>query len=127
MADTSTKTTAELVSETLEDALLLVRKEMELVRTGLMEALASKLKAAGLVAGAAVLLLPGLLFILLGTALWLPFSPQVDFLVFGGVLLALAALGVMLGVRKMRGKVESSETLGRVKEDARWVRERLTR
>lgn len=127
MAEPSTKTTSELVSETLEDVLLLVRKEMELVRAGLLETVTAKLKAAGLIAGAVILLLPGLLFILLGAALWLPFSPQTDFLVFGFGLLALAGAAVAAGVKKMRGKSEGSEAIGHVKEDARWVRERLTR
>lgn len=128
MAQGSTKTTAELVSDTIEDSLALLRKELELARIAILEGMASRLKGAGIAALAVVLVLPGLLFVLLGAALWLPFSPQADLVVFGAGLVALAAGGIWWGVRRLkRGDASSAEALDHVKEDVRWVRERVKR
>jgi len=128
MAQQPGKSTATLVSETIEDTLTLVRKEIELARIGIIETVSSKLKAAGIVGLGVLLVLPGLLFLFLGVALWLPFSPQADLTIFGGALLALAGVGIWAGARKIKhGDSEASEALEQVKEDARWVRERVKR
>ena len=125
--DTSMKSTAELVSESLEDAQKLLRKEAELLRIGIVESVMDRLKGTGLVAAAAILVLPGLLFIAVGLTLWLPWSPQISFLFSSAVLFAAAGLAIWVGVRKIKGRGKGSEALDHVKEDARWAREQIRR
>ena len=126
--DVSQRSTAELVSSTLDDATTLLRKEAELLKVGIVESLMSRLKGAGLIAIAALALLPGLFLLIIGAILWLPWSPQADFVIGGTALIIVAGVGILLGVRKIKGKGggEGSDAIDRVKEDARWARERLT-
>lgn len=126
--DVSQRSTAELVAESLDDVTRLLRKEAELLRIGIVESLMSRLKGAGLVALAVVLALPGLLFLIVGAALWLPWSAQLDFLVAGAALLGVAGIAIAIGVRKVKkGDRSANEALEKVKEDARWARGQLKR
>ncbi|MFA5891611.1 MAG: phage holin family protein [Actinomycetota bacterium] len=128
MRNLSEKSTAELVAGSIDDALKLVRKELELLRIGLTETLSERLKGAGLIGGAALAVVPGLLFVLVALALWLPGSAAFGFFVLGLALLAIAGAAVFFGVKLVRsGGKESSAALDKVKEDARWARGRLTR
>lgn len=122
----SDRSTAELVAESLDDVTKLVRAEAELLRVGIVESIMGRLKAAGIVVLAGLAILPGLLFLIIGATLWLPWSPQADFVIAGAFLIVAAGVGVWLGVRKFkRGDREGSQALDRVKEDARWVRQRV--
>lgn len=123
--DVTTKSTAELVAESLEDAQKLLRKEADLLRIGIVESLMDRLKGAGLVAAAAILLLPGLLFIAVGLTLWLPWSAQISYLFSSAVLLGVAGIAIFVGIRKIKGGGKGSEAIDHVKEDARWAREQL--
>ncbi len=128
MADTSTKSTTELIRQGLDDILRLLHKELELLKHGLIEALTDRLKAAGLILGAGLLFLPGLTFLFVALALWLPWSAAVGFAVVGMVMFIVAAVVIVWAVRLFkRGGKDSNEALDRVKEDARWARERVTR
>lgn len=128
MADASTKSTPELIVEALDGFLALFRKELELLKIGLVEAVSDRLKGAGLIAGAALVLLPGLLFVLVAVAFWLPGSPAFGFFLLGLILLALAGVAIVFGMRLVKkGSPDSNVALDKVKEDTRWARERLTR
>ena len=127
MAETATKSTAELISEALDDFTALLRKELELARIGLLEAVTARLKGAALIAVAVLAVLPALLFLIVSLALWLPFSPQVGFAIVGGGLVLLMAPAVVFGIRLIKkGGKGSKEALDQVKEDAQWARRRLT-
>src|SRR5438876_2690033 len=127
MTETATKSTAELISEALDDFTALLRKELELARIGLLEAVTARLKGAALIAVAVIAVLPALLFLIVALALWLPFSPQVGFAIVGGGLVVLMTPAVMLGIRLIKtGGKGSREALDQVKEDAQWARRRLT-
>lgn len=126
--DLSDRSTAQLVSESLDDVTKLVRKEAELLRIGIEETVSARLKGAGLIAGAVVLLLPGLMFIIVGATLAMPFSPHVDFLIGGTFLLIAAGVGIKIGIDRVKGKGKArSEALDKVKEDAKWAREQVKR
>ena len=127
MNEAPTRTTTELILSAIDDVLTLIRKEFDLLRIGLVEALSSRAKGAGLIALAVIAILPGLLFLVIALALALPFSPQTGFAIVGFALMAFAGIGISIGIKKVRkGSPESNEALDRVKEDARWARERLT-
>lgn len=132
MEEPAGKTTGELVREVVDDVQLLVRKELELARVELTEGVRAQLKGGGLVALAIVASLPGLLFLVIALALWLPdvtpLTRAGGFLVVGAALLAFTVLGILAGVRVMRSRRPSvGPTVDRMKEDARWARDRLTR
>jgi putative superfamily III holin-X len=127
MVETSTKSTAELISEALDDFTALLRKELELARIGVVEAVTGRLKGAALIAGAVVAVLPALLFLIVALALWLPVSAAAGFLIVGGALVLLMAPAVIFGIRLVKkGGKGSREVLDHVKEDAAWARRRLT-
>lgn len=127
MKDLSSKSTIELVTGAIDDFSRLLRKELELLRIGLVESFSDRLKGAGLIAAAAIAVLPGLLFLLVALALWFPGSPAFGFAMMGLLLLAAAGAAIFFGLRLVRkGGKESNEALDKVKEDARWARERLT-
>jgi hypothetical protein len=128
MADPTTKGTGELISEALDDFLTLLRKEFELLRMGLVEAFTDRLKGAGLIAGAVLVVFPGLLFLFVALALWFPGSTAFGFAMLSVILLALAGVAIYFGQRLLRkGGKGSTEALDKVKEDARWARERVKR
>ncbi|HEX9775915.1 MAG TPA: phage holin family protein [Actinomycetota bacterium] len=120
------KSTSQLVAESIEDAAKLFRLEGELLKDAIVEGVVERMKGVAAVLIAVVLVVPGLLFLVMSGALALPFSPWLDFLVASIVLLGLAALGAWLGVRKIKaGGPGSRAAMDKVKEDARWVRDRV--
>jgi hypothetical protein len=128
MDDHSSRSTAELVADVADDLRMLVRKELELARIELTEAVGDKLKGAGLIAAAAAASLPGLFFLVVAGALWLPLSPQAGFAIVGGGLLFVAGIGVFVGIRLFKRKrTGGGAALESVKEDMRWARSRIKR
>lgn len=128
MRNLSEKSTAELVAASIDDALKLVRKELELLRIGLTETIGERIKGAGLIGAAVLAVVPGLLFLLVAVALWLPGSPAFGFFLLGILLMVIAGGAIAYGVKLVRkGGKESSAALDKVKEDAAWARGRLTR
>jgi uncharacterized membrane protein YqjE len=110
-----------------DDLRMLVRKEIELARIEIFEGVKAQLIGAGLIALAAVALLPAFLFFLFALTFWLPWSNQVSFAFTGGVLLALAGFVIMIGVRKMkRRKPKLDKSVASIKEDVKWAREQMT-
>jgi hypothetical protein len=124
--DYSSKATGGLVREVAEDARELVRKELELARRELVEAFGAKLRGAGLLAAAALVLLPGLVFLAVALALWVPLGPAAGFAVVGGGILAAGGLAVAAGIRLLHRRTRPP-ALESIKEDVRWARRRLTR
>jgi uncharacterized membrane protein YqjE len=127
MTDTRTRSTSELVMDITDDLRKLLRKEIELARIEFLDGLKAQFIGAGMIALAAVSLLPALLFFLFALTFWLPWSNQVSFLFTGGVLLVLAAVMIGIGVgimKRRRPKLERS--VASIKEDVRWAREQMT-
>src|SRR5688500_1547621 len=98
----SGRSTSELVMDVADDLRLLVRKEFELARIELVDGVKAQLIGAGLITLAAIGTLPALLFFLFAITFALPFSPAVSFAVMGVALLAVAALGIFIGIRIMK-------------------------
>ena len=127
MAVSEARSTAELVMSVADDVRLLVRKEIELARIELIEGIKAQLIGAGLIALAVIGLLPAMLFFLFSLTFWLPFAPEVSFLIVGAGLLVMAGLGIAMGIgimRRRRPKLDKS--VASIKEDVRWAREQLT-
>ena len=113
--------------EIADDLRMLVRKEIELARIEIFEGIKAQLMGAGFIALAVIALLPALLFFLFALTFWLPWSNQVSFAFTGGVLLALAGLGIMVGVRIMkRRRPKLDKSVASIKEDVKWAREQMT-
>src|ERR1041385_7776811 len=111
MTDTSNRSTSELVMDIADDLRLLVRKEIELARIEILEVIKAQLIGAGLITVSLIALLPALLFFLFALTFWLAWSNQVSFAFTGVVLLALAGIAIMVGIRVMkrrRPKLERS-------------------
>lgn len=126
MADVGTRSTTELLMDVADDVRLLVRKEIELARIEVVDGLRSMLLGTGVLLLAAFASLPGLLFLVIALALWLPFSAQVGFAIVGAGLLAFTGGGIAIGVALVkRRKPGISKTVDAVKEDVRWAREQI--
>lgn len=126
------KSTGRIVRDVADDIRLLVRKELELARTELAEGLQAQLWGGGLLALAVLAALSGLLLCVIALALWLPevtaLSRAGGFLVVGAALLTLTGAGILLGLRTMRSRrPRVGKAVERIKEDARWARDRLAR
>ena len=127
MATAPTRSTTELVMDVADDLRLLIRKEIELARIELIEGIKAQLIGAGLIAVAAISLLPALLFFIFALTFWLPFAPEVSFAIVGGGLLGMALIVVLVGVGIMRSrKPKLEKSVASIKEDVRWAREQLT-
>ena len=127
MAVAESRSTAELVMDVADDLRMLVRKEIELARIELMEGLKAQLLGAGLIALAAVGVLPALLFGLFALVYWLPFSVEVSYAIVGGGMLLGAVALIGIGVRVMKGRrPKLDRSVASIKEDVRWAREQLT-
>jgi hypothetical protein len=113
--------------EIADDLRMLVRKEIELARIELLDGIKAQFIGAGLIALSVVALLPALLFFLFALTFWLPWSNQVSFLFTGGVLLGLAGIAIMVGIRVMkRRRPKLDKSVASIKEDVKWVREQMT-
>jgi len=124
----STRSTGELIRDVADDLRMLVRKEMELARVELVDALSGKLKGAGLLAAAVLAAFPGLLFLAVALAIWLPVGTALGFLIVGVIMLGLTAAGVIFGLKAMKSKQGGVATsVESVKEDVRWARGHLKR
>jgi len=110
-----------------DDLRLLLRKEVELARIELIDGIKAQLIGAGLITLAAIGLLPALLFFLFALTFWLPFSDAASFAIVGAVLLALAGIGILIGIRIMKGRrPKLDKSVASIKEDVRWAREQIT-
>lgn len=126
--DASTRSTAELLMDVADDLRMLLRKEIELARLELMEGLKAQIIGAGIIAVAALSILPALLFGMIALAFWLPFSREVSFAIVAGGLSLFTLAGIGIGIWVMRRRrVRLRRSIDSIKEDVRWARDQLTR
>lgn len=128
--DARDQSTLELIRSITTDSATLVRKEIELGRQEIVEAVTARLKAAGAVAVAGILGLMALVFLGLtaATALDNVMEPWASrLLVAGGfIILTLAALAFG-AMRAKRPAMAPEETKRTVKEDVEWAKAQLKR
>jgi uncharacterized membrane protein YqjE len=124
------QSTIGLVRSIAADSSTLVRKEIELARLEIMEAIRARVVGAAALGAAAVFGL--LLVIFLGAAaaaaLDLVFARWLSRLIVAGGFLLMAAVAAMFGLRKMKKPpIAPEETKRTVKEDVEWAKAQLKR
>jgi uncharacterized membrane protein YqjE len=130
VTDLSDKSTVELLRSIGTDSATLVRKEMELARHEIVEAVSARIKAALAAATAGVLALMALGFFALGAAAALDnvMRPWASRLVVGGAFAVMAMAALAFGaLRAKRPPLAPEETKRTVKEDVEWARTQLKR
>lgn len=128
--DLEDASTAELARAVVSDTATLARKELELARHELVEAVTARLKAAGAAAVAGVLGLLAVIFLGFAAAEGLQnvLRPWAAFLVVaGGFLVVTGAAAAFALVRATRPPLAPEETKRTVKEGVDWARTRLRR
>ena len=124
------QSTLELVRGIANDTSTLVRKELELARVEIVEAIVERLKAVGALGGAGVFGLIALLSGVAAGAAALSYVVPVwaALLIVMGTCGALAGAAAMLGLVKMKSKpLAPKETERTIEEDVRWAKEALKR
>jgi hypothetical protein len=122
--------TIEIVRSIASDTTLLVRKEVQLAKQELMEAVVARLKAAGAMAAAGALAFIGLIFAgsTVVAALDRVMPAWAARLVVTGGLFALAGAAVGFGLLRIKKpSIAPEETVRTVKEDVEWARAQLKR
>ena len=120
----------ELMRAIATDTSTLVRKEVELARTEIMEAVTARLKAAGAMAAAGVMLLIAVGFggAAAAHALDGTVSAWAARLIVAGGFLLIAGFAVVFGmVRAKRPAMKPEKTVETVKEDVEWAKAQLKR
>ncbi|MGH2768037.1 MAG: phage holin family protein [Actinomycetota bacterium] len=129
-ANSRRRSTLDLLYSIVGDTAELLRKEVELARQEIVEAVMARVKAAGALAGAAVLGLLALAFLAAAAAaaLDLRMAPWASRLIVAGGLLALAGVLSAFGIlRARRVPLAPTETKRTIKEDVQWARAQLRR
>ncbi len=121
--------TPQLVGRVAGDVGLLVKKEVELARQEVTEGIAAKLQGAAAFAGAGVLGMFVLGFLLAAgaAALDLVLPLWAALLIVAGVVLLLAGVAAAVGRTRMRQPVGAERAKQRIKEDVEWARAQLRR
>ncbi|MBA2428037.1 MAG: phage holin family protein [Actinobacteria bacterium] len=123
-ANRSGKSAGQLVKEVSEDFSTLLRKEIELAKTELGQAISVKAKGAAIVAIAAVFGFFALIFLLLGlrdgldTFLW----RWVADLLTAVILLIIGGIAVLVARRLLREPVKADMTKQTIREDVEWAK-----
>lgn len=123
------RSTPTLVRSIANDSATLVRKEVELARQEMVEALIARVKAAAALIAAAVV---GLIAIVFGgtaaaSALDSVVAPWASRLIVAGGFLLIATLAVVVGVAKKAPPLVPEKTVETVKEDVEWAKTQLKR
>jgi YihY family inner membrane protein len=124
------QSTVALVGSIASDVGTLVRKEVELARQEIVEAITARMKAVGALGAAAVVLLVGVVFggLAAADALGQVMPVWAARLVIAGVFLSLAGIAAGFGlVRAKRPPLEPELTKQTVKEDVAWAKAQLRR
>jgi putative superfamily III holin-X len=124
------RSTVQLVRDIAGDTSTLVRKEIELARQEITEALVSRLKGGAALAVGGMMALFGLIYlgIAAGAALSIVLPRWLAWLIVGGSLLVLAGGAALFGLRKMKKPpMAPEETKRTVKEDVEWAKAQLKR
>lgn len=120
----------ELMRAIATDTSTLVRKEVELGRREIMEAVTARLKAAGAMAAAGVMALLVLVFggAAAVRALDGNVAPWASPLIVAGGFLVIAAVAVAVGMARMKSpSLAPEKTVETVKEDVEWAKAQLKR
>ena len=124
------RSTPELIKSIAGDTATLVRKEVELARQEILEALLARAKAAGALAAAGVMALFMLVFLGIagGLALATAMAAWAAFLIVAGVFLLLALGAAVFAKLRLRSPpMAPEETKRTVKEDVEWAKAQLRR
>jgi MFS family permease len=124
------RSTPQLVRDIAGDTSTLVRKEIELARHEIIEALVARAKAAGALGAGAVMGLYMLLFLAVagGLALATAMPAWAAFLIVAGVFAILAIAAVLFAkFRMQKPPMAPEETVRTVKEDVEWAKTQLRR
>ncbi|HEX9376191.1 MAG TPA: YhjD/YihY/BrkB family envelope integrity protein [Actinomycetota bacterium] len=124
------RSTPELIRAIAGDTATLVRKEVELARQEIVEAVVAKVKGVAALGVGGVMALFGLLFLAVGGALALALVLPVwaaFLIVAGGFLLMAGALALFGKLRISKQPLAPVETKRTVKEDVRWAKAQLRR
>ena len=124
------RSTVQLVRDIASDTATLVRKEVELARQELTQAVVARVKAAAALAAAGAMALFGLIYlgIAAGAALSLVLPRWLSWLIVGGAFLLFAGVAVLFGLRKLKKPpMAPEETKRTVKEDVEWAKAQLKR
>jgi predicted phage tail protein len=124
------RSTLEIVRDIAAESQTLVRKEVELAKQEVLEAITARVMAAAALAMAGLFGLFVLLFgaLAAAAALDLVLPAWAAALIVAGAFLLLAAPAALLGVRRMKAPpLKPEETVRTVKEDVEWARAQLKR
>ena len=126
----SQQSTVQLVKSIATDTSTLMRKEVELAKQEILEAIVARAKAVGAFGAAGLFGFVGLLCGV-GAAvagLSLVFSPWLAALIVMGALFGIAGLAAVFGAfRIKKPPMAPTETVRTVKEDVEWARAQLKR
>ena len=124
------QSTLQLIRSIAGDTSTLVRKEVELAKQEITEAITARLKAvaAMAVAGVLGLFVLGFLGAAAAKALDDVVAPWLSRLIVAGGFLLLAGIGAMFGMRRVKKPpLAPEETKRTVKEDVEWAKAQLKR
>ena len=127
---TEEQSTLQLVRSIATDTGALVRKEVELARQEILEAVVARAKAVAAFGTAGVFGLLGLIFgcVAALTGLSIVVAPWLAALIVMGSLFGLAGIAAMFGLLRIkRPPITPTETVRTVKEDVEWARAQLKR
>ena len=118
-----------IVSSVMDGVRSLIRKEVELAKIEVTEAVAVRAKGAGMMAAAGVFALFALVFIAAAgsAALDLVLPRWAANLIVGGVFLLIALIVFLVGRRAMKNAPTPQRTQETVKEDVRWAKQQIAR
>lgn len=119
-----------VITSAIDGARILVRKQVELARIEMTEAVSVRAKGAGMMAGAAVMALFALGFVAAAgsVAIALVLPAWAANLIVGLVFVAIAAVLVLVGRNAIRNAPTTPErTQETLKEDARWARQQIAK
>ena len=128
--DERQQSTLELVRGIATDTTTLVRKELELARIEIVEAIVARVKAIGALGGAGVC---GLIAVLFGgaagaAALSYVVPVWAALLIVMGAFFVIAGIAAMMGIVRMKSPpLAPKETERTIEEDVRWAKEALKR
>ena len=126
---TDPRTIPELLKSVANDLTSLIRQEVRLASTETREKLGDMTGAIAMLAGAAVIAIPGFVLLLQAIATMLMangMEPQWALLIVGAVVLAIGAILLMVGVSRLRAShLSPDRTLHQIRRDAAVAKEQI--